>query len=218
MNNNTLVLGAVAVLLIGGIGGYALKSGTMDGRYGEHKESGMKDRYGNKEGSDKTTGERGGMGMMDHSGHDMMAMNVSSEREFIDHMIPHHEEAVTTAKEVLARGATTPEIRSLAEGIITAQEKEIADMKNWYQTWYGEAYINKNTYTPMMRDLTTLSGAELDAVFLEDMVMHHMGAIMMAQSVQPHIEHKEITTLANAIITSQSEEIVTMRTLLSTLP
>jgi uncharacterized protein (DUF305 family) len=217
MNNNTIVVGAVAVLLFGGIGGYALKSGTMDDRYGEHDGFGIKDRYGNKEGSDKETGERAGMGMMDHSGHDMMAMNVSSEREFIEHMIPHHEEAVTTAKEVLARGATTPAIKSLVEGIVTAQEKEIADMKSWYQTWYGEAYTDKNNYIPMMRDLTKLSGAELDKVFLDDMVMHHMGAIMMAQSVKPHIEHEEMTTLSKAIIDSQTAEINTMRTQRSTL-
>ncbi|MBY0310426.1 DUF305 domain-containing protein [Patescibacteria group bacterium] len=216
MNKNTILLGALAIFLIGGIGGFALKSEYMHSTYSDERS--LQQDYGLSKAS-------GGMGMMDHSQHSMMNhdnhmmdMSVASEREFIDHMIPHHEEAVTTAKEVLARGATTPEVRSLVEAIITTQEKEIADMKSWYQEWYGEAYANKNTYTPMMRDLTKLSGAELDSVFLEDMVMHHMGAIMMAQSVKPHIEHQEITTLANAIITSQSEEIVTMRSLRNTLP
>jgi uncharacterized protein (DUF305 family) len=69
----------------------------------------------------------------------------------------------------------------------------------------------------MMRDLSTLSGAALDKVFLEDMVMHHMGAVMMAQSVQPYIEHKEMTDLTKAIVETQTEEIQLMRKMLGGL-
>lgn len=152
----------------------------------------------------------GMMGGMDHS-----MMMVKSERAFLDGMIPHHKEAVETAKEVIARGGSTPEIKKLAEDIIVAQEKEIAMMKGWYQSWYGQAYVAKpEAYTPMMRDLSTLSGAALDKVFLEDMVTHHMGAIMMAQSVHPFIEHQEITELTKAIIESQAKEITLMKSLL----
>lgn len=157
-----------------------------------------------------------GMGMMGGMDHSMMM--VKSEREFLEGMIPHHQEAVDTAKEVIARGGSTPEIKKLAEDIVVAQEKEIAMMKEWYQSWYGEAYVAKaETYTPMMRDLSKLSGAALDKVFLEDMVMHHEGALMMAQSVQPYIETKEITDLTKAIMETQTEEIETMRELIKGL-
>jgi uncharacterized protein (DUF305 family) len=156
------------------------------------------------------------MGMM--NGMDHSAMMVKSEREFLEGMIPHHQEAVDTAKEVSARGGSTPEIKKLAEDIVVAQEKEIAMMKGWYQSWYGKAYIaDPEAYEPMMRDLSKLSGAALDKVFLEDMVMHHMGAVMMAQSVQPYIEHKEMTDLTKAIVETQTEEIQLMRRLLSGL-
>lgn len=156
-----------------------------------------------------------GMGMMGGMDHSMMM--VTSEKEFITEMIPHHQEAVDTAKEVLARGATTPEIKALVEGIITSQEKEIADMKAWYEAWYGTPFKPSGNYQPMMRDLSKLSGAELDTVFLEDMIMHHMGAIMMARSVQGKIEHKEVEDLSKAIIETQSEEIQLMRQLLAQL-
>ena len=156
-----------------------------------------------------------GMGMMNGMDHGMMM--VGSEKEFITEMIPHHQEAVDTAKEVLARGATTPEIKTLVQNIITAQEKEIADMKAWYQTWYGTAYQPSGNYKPMMRDLESLSGQAIDKAFLEDMVMHHMGAIMMAQSVQQYIEHEEVQTLSEAIISSQSAEIKLMQQLYTTL-
>ena len=153
------------------------------------------------------------MGGMDHS-----KMMVKSEREFIEGMIPHHQEAVNTSREVLVRGGSTPEIKKLAEEIIAAQEKEIALMKGWYRSWYGIEYVaNPAAYTPMMRDLSILQGAALDRVYLEDMVMHHMGALMMVDSVVPYIEHEEITTLSKAIINSQSREIEQMRALLKTL-
>lgn len=157
-----------------------------------------------------------GMGMMAGMDHSMMM--VKSEREFLEGMIPHHQEAVDTAKEVIARGGSTPLIKKLVEDIVVAQEKEIALMKGWYQSWYGEAYVVKaDAYTPMMRDLSSLNGEALDTVFLEDMIMHHMGAIMMAQSVQPYIEHKEVTDLSKSIVKTQTEEIQLMRKILSGL-
>lgn len=163
--------------------------------------------------TDKNDSSMGMMGGMDHS-----MMMVKSEREFLEGMIPHHQEAVDTVKEVIARGGSTPEIKKLAEDIIVAQEKEITMMKGWYQSWYGEAYVaDPKDYAPMMRDLSKLSGVSLDKVFLEDMIMHHMGAIMMAESVQPYIEQKEITDLSKAIIDSQSVEIKQMQAILENL-
>ena len=157
-----------------------------------------------------------GMGMMGGMDHSMMM--VKSEREFVEGMIPHHQEAVDTAKQVIARGGSTPEIKKLAEDIVVAQEKEIAMMKEWYQRWYGEAYVaNPAAYKPMMRDLSKLSGAALDKVFLEDMIPHHEGALMMAESVQPYIKNQEITDLTKALMETQTAEIKLMQDLLKTL-
>ncbi len=215
MHNQGILIGIIA-LLIGGIGGYAL---------GNHSDHEWK-RF-NRDDSYKTTDVPAGMHQMHDGtmmtnanttgmGH-MMDMMVSSEREFIDGMIPHHQEAVRTAKEVLARGATTPEMKTLAEGIIAAQEREIADMQTWYESWYGTPYTDNGTYTPMMRPLANLSGKELDKTFLEDMIMHHMGAIMMAHSVEGHIEHTEMQTLTTTIVDTQSSEIQDMRRMLTGL-
>jgi len=152
----------------------------------------------------------GNMTGMDHS-----AMMVSSEREFVTEMIPHHQEAVDTANEVLERGGSNEQVVILANEIIAAQETEIALLKQWHEEWYGEEYVADGSYQPMMRDLSQLSGADLDRRFLEDMIPHHMGAMMMAQSVRPHIEHQEIADLADAIMETQSVEINLMRDLLT---
>lgn len=220
MNNQTILV-AIVALLIGGIGGYAItdkdrsygnrgyeKVVTNDIPVGMHRmpDGSLMGNY-----VDEDAGYR--MGGMNH----MMSMMVSSERKFIEGMIPHHQEAVDTAKEVIARGGSTPEIKQLVENIVVAQEKEIAEMKQWYQGWYGEPYTDTGEYMNMMRELENLSGADLDRVFLQDMIGHHMGAIMMAQSVQPYVEHDEIAELTQNIVSSQSAEIAQMRQMLQDL-
>lgn len=215
MNKNIILVAMIAVL-VGGIGGYAI--GLHTGGYGNHRMSGMYEKNEDKGGMHQMSDGRtmsnkdDSRPMMEH-----MNMMVESEQEFIEGMIPHHQEAIDTAKEVLARGGTTAEIRALAENIITAQEKEISDMKQWYQAWYGKEYQDTGTYEPMMRTLLTLNKEVLDKTFLEDMIHHHMGAIMMARSVEPHIEHPEMTNLTKAIIDSQTAEIELMRELLEDL-
>lgn len=221
MNTNTnTILVAVVALLVGGIAGYALNAQTNNhwkgGAMMHDEETGMMGMHSARDGSMVSGTDGMGMGTMSGMNH-MMDMMVASERAFIEGMIPHHQEAVDTAKEVIARGGTTPEVRQLVENIVVAQEREIAEMKQWYRDWYGEEYTDNGEYIPMMRDLSQLSGEALDRTFLEDMIVHHMGAIMMAQSVQPYIEHDEIAELTEAIVTTQSDEIQLMRELLSAL-
>jgi uncharacterized protein (DUF305 family) len=163
---------------------------------------------------EETAPENTSMG--DGAGHAGHTTQTASDQSFLEHMIPHHQEAVDTAKQVLARGATTPEIKTLAENIVASQEKEVTDMKRWYKTWYKKEYVAQG-YTPMMRDLSTLSGKDLDRAFLEDMIEHHLAALTKTQEAAAFLQQAETKELSKVIAETQSNEVVTMRTILKQL-
>ncbi|MBA3960131.1 MAG: DUF305 domain-containing protein [Chloroflexi bacterium] len=56
---------------------------------------------------------------------------------FLDAMIPHHESAIEAGQIALEQSAN-PEIRSLAEEIISSQQAEIDQMTAWRSEWYPE--------------------------------------------------------------------------------
>jgi uncharacterized protein (DUF305 family) len=69
---------------------------------------------------------------------DMAGIMGQFDLMFIDMMIPHHASAVAMAQVATSR-AEHPEIRSLAEQIISSQSAEIEQMRSWRVQWYPDA-------------------------------------------------------------------------------
>jgi uncharacterized protein (DUF305 family) len=105
-----------------------------------------------------------------------------------------------------------PEMREFAQDIIAVQSAEIDQMETWLDEWYP-GQTTDLTYSPMMRDLSQLEGDALDQAFLEDMIMHHMGAVMMSQRLvnQGLVEHPSVQPFAQNIATTQRQEIWQMQ-------
>ncbi len=75
------------------------------------------------------------MGMMGSEA-DKLRLETAADFDvaFIENMIPHHQMAVMMAS-MLKNGTTRPEMKKLADDIVTAQTSEIDDMRKWLGEW-----------------------------------------------------------------------------------
>lgn len=68
----------------------------------------------------------------------------------------------------------------------------------------------------MMMDMNAAlygkTGNEFDQAFLKEMIVHHQGAVDMAELVLTSSDRPELKNLANEIITAQKAEIAQMKT------
>jgi uncharacterized protein (DUF305 family) len=169
---------------------------------------------------------QGNHGAMDHStmNHSEMqsspnAENAPYDLQFLDTMIAHHQGAVEMAKPAAAK-AQHAEIKTLAKNIVADQEKEISEMKRWREQWFSgkPAAINMemagmtDSMKGMdMKKLDSASGNEFDLEFINQMIPHHQGAVVMAREALQKSQKEEIKKLANTIIKAQEAEIKQMR-------
>lgn len=166
---------------------------------------------------------------MNHGNHAMTMDLGPADQEydlrFIDAMIPHHQGAVDMAKQVL-QNSTRAELKQLATEIISAQEKEIAQMQQWRKTWYPTATEpisyhaqmgHSMAMTPEQRQSMMMTvdlgkgDDQFDKRFIDAMIPHHEGALVMAKDALNKSKRSEIQQLANAILTSQEQEINLMK-------
>jgi uncharacterized protein (DUF305 family) len=76
------------------------------------------------------TGDMGDAMATMHSRMGAVSKTKDPDQDFVAMMIPHHQGAVDMATVYLKKGKD-PEIRKLAEKIISAQKEEIAFLQNW---------------------------------------------------------------------------------------
>lgn len=173
---------------------------------------------------------------MDHSAtdpttHSMEAMDLGPQDEafdlrFIDGMVLHHQGAIAMAEQVLEK-SERPELKQLAEEIIAAQQQEISQMQQWRQAWYPTAAATPMMYDAAMGHMMPMSAEmaaamkmdvglgqaddQFDQRFLTAMIVHHEGALVMAEQALERSDRAELQQLAQAILASQQAEIEQMR-------
>ncbi len=152
---------------------------------------------------------------------DAASTDVSFDQAFIDAMVPHHRSAIAMANAALDAGLKEPQLRSIAQAIVDNQQDEIDRMLEWRRQWYGSAELGPDAGDQLgmsMDDMgmagdpaTLTSSGNVDADFASMMIVHHDGAIAMAQMAPERSKREEIRTLAQAIIAAQEDEIATMK-------
>jgi len=147
------------------------------------------------------SGGPGGMGP------GMMRIQTTSEASYLAHMIPHHQEAIDSARQ-LANVTERPELSEFLRGIVETQSAEIEKMSQWLDAWHPGADRDV-PYQPMMRDLSGAPAAEAERAFLEDMIVHHMVAVRESRFLlaRGYAEHEEVAELARTIIATQTSEM-----------
>jgi len=146
------------------------------------------------------------------------AASAPYDLQFIDTMTEHHQSAIDMAK-MAEMNAQHAEVKSLARGIVAAQQKEISQMKSWRDQWYAGKPPAMNMEMPGMMDamkgmdmtkMKAVSGNAFDLMFIDKMTQHHQGAVTMAREALTKAEHPEIKKLAQQIIDAQEKEIAQM--------
>ncbi|MDT7551695.1 MAG: hypothetical protein QOI16_231 [Pseudonocardiales bacterium] len=159
---------------------------------------------------------------------------------FASSMVPHHSQAIVMAKMAPAHGASA-HVRELAQQISAEQVPEIVQMQTMLADWGrpaaptasmtptggmagmggmggGDAgqYLAQGMMTDQeMQALTAASGPAFDRLFLQGMIQHHQGAVVMAKTELADGDNTDAQVLAENISDTQLAQITLMQQLLT---
>jgi uncharacterized protein (DUF305 family) len=217
-----------------------IAAGLILGACSSSDHDGMGDMNGNN--TPMNDGSMGDMGSMGKSGQGSTTALVipdgaefnATDVYFAQGMIPHHGQAVQMADMAL-EVSTNPDVKALAEQIKAAQSPEIEQMTTWLTDWdqsvpdpnavmddnmdgAGGMMMSGMMSAADMARLDNATGSDFDRMFLEMMILHHEGAIEMAERELAEGKYQPTKDLAQAVITGQQAEIEEMNTLIASLP
>jgi len=174
----------------------------------------------------------GNAGHEDHA-HDLGPAGATYDLRFIDGMVQHHTGALRMSEYVFDIGQ--PGVGALAKTIWRDQASEIRAMGLWRKAWYPEAPVypvalasggDPNSLSALIR----MSQAQIDGMrmmgegptkenrvvwFLEGMLHHHGGALMMAHDALAKSTNSTIRRFARGVIVAQRAEIIELRRMLA---
>jgi uncharacterized protein (DUF305 family) len=162
---------------------------------------------------------------------------------FAQDMRVHHLQAITMAG--IERDHTTDAaLHSIAFDIESTQIAQSSQMEGWLTVW-GQptlppaggghmAWMSGSTHshsttnsaggvtqmpgmatTEELNRLRSLSGNDLDVLFLQLMLRHHQGALPMAQYAAEHASVGYVRDLASKMVSAQTAEVTLMTNLLA---
>lgn len=154
---------------------------------------------------------------------------VPADVQFMRDMIMHHGQAIEMAHLVKEKSPSEA-IRLMAERIDESQAAEIERMKRWLDARKAPAaqpHDHEHMHTTMpgmlspeeMDQLREATGAAFDRFFLQFMIKHHNGALLMVRKLIDGggVRDPELYMLATSIDADQRAEIARMQGMLTNL-
>jgi uncharacterized protein (DUF305 family) len=162
----------------------------------------------------------------------------SAEARFARDMATHHAQAVDMSF-VVRDKSTDQDLRTLASDIIVTQSTQRGMFMGWLQQWGlrqastqprmawmpGHAHTAPAADGPVLmhgmasdaelRSLGEANGVDADTRFLQLMIRHHEGGVIMARALMALSDRRELVQMARSIDEGQRAEIAQMRDMLA---
>jgi uncharacterized protein (DUF305 family) len=141
-------------------------------------------------------------------------------------MVIHHTQAIEMADVLLGKDGVDAKVMELAQNIKAAQGPEIDTMNSWLVGWGADGMdgmvgmdhgMGETMSQEDMASLEAAGGTEASRLFLEQMTVHHQGAIEMAQVEIQDGKNADAMALAEKVVSDQTAEIALMGELLANL-
>lgn len=144
---------------------------------------------------------------------------------FAQMMIPHHEQAVQLSEILLGKDLVPGEVRDLAERVVDTQQPEMEQMRAMLAAWdapatpdaaaaehggHGTGMVDEQGMNQLRE---AEEGPEAAELYLEQMTVHHEGAIDMARDQAEDGTNPQALELARQIVAAQEAEIAEMDTM-----
>jgi uncharacterized protein (DUF305 family) len=151
-------------------------------------------------------------------------------------MTEHHNQAIEMGM-IAFQKASRPEVRSLGGDIALTQKGQVGVMQTWLKDWglspnssqtpmswmpEGQRTLNGNLMPGMatreeIQKLRDATGTDVDILFCQYMLRHHIGGIHMVDGVLQQSDDPQVRELAQAMKDGQTKEIDVLRSLLTDL-
>ncbi len=154
----------------------------------------------------------------------------SVEAGFARDMTTHHAQAVEMGLIAFQRG-TDQEVRTIGGDIALAQQGDIGTMQTWLRSWKldptgsqprmawmpGGTDMMRNGLMPgmatpeQMAQLREAQGRELDVLFLDLMIKHHIGGIHMVDALLDASGEQDVVQAAQTMKNTQQTELTNLQ-------
>jgi uncharacterized protein (DUF305 family) len=114
---------------------------------------------------------------------------------YLNAMIAHHGGAIILAQQAKEK-TNRPEIKQLAEDILTGEPKAIAELYGWKKDWYKDIRKVSDKAVPNLGEYDE----NFDLRFLNALIAHHEEGIIMAKEIRLKSTRAEVLSNADAVI------------------